>query len=61
MPELQSADLAAIFSFLIVGLTFIDAEWKLLPDAMTLPGVIIGLIFSLVWPMFDLVYVLLQA
>ncbi len=43
-----------VFSFLIVGLTFIDAEWKLLPDALTLPGFVVGLVFSLFVPMFDL-------
>lgn len=35
-----------IFCFLITGLVFIDAEWKLLPDLLTLPGVVIGLGFS---------------
>jgi leader peptidase (prepilin peptidase) / N-methyltransferase len=37
-------------SFLLIGLIFIDAEWKLLPDAMTLPGLWLGLLFSLVVP-----------
>jgi leader peptidase (prepilin peptidase) / N-methyltransferase len=35
-----------IFSFLITGLVFIDAEWKLLPDLLTIPGLVIGLAFS---------------
>jgi leader peptidase (prepilin peptidase)/N-methyltransferase len=35
-----------VFSFLITGLVFIDAEWKLLPDLLTLPGLAIGLVFS---------------
>lgn len=35
-----------IFSFLITGLVFIDAEWKLLPDLLTLPGLLIGLVFA---------------
>jgi leader peptidase (prepilin peptidase)/N-methyltransferase len=35
-----------IFSFLITGLIFIDAEWKLLPDLLTIPGMLIGFIFS---------------
>ncbi len=35
-----------VLSFLLVGLTFTDAETHLLPDAMTLPGVGIALIFS---------------
>src|SRR5581483_12096401 len=38
------------FSFLILGLIFTDAEHKLLPDAMTLPGIILGLAFSWVAP-----------
>ncbi|MCU1287099.1 MAG: type 4 prepilin peptidase 1 [Acidobacteriales bacterium] len=36
-----------VFSFLIVGLIFTDADLKLLPDAMTLPGMGLGLLFSL--------------
>jgi len=35
-----------IFSFLLLGLIFIDAEHKLLPDRLTLLGLAIGLIFS---------------
>ncbi len=35
-----------VFSFLITGLIFMDAEWKLLPDLFTLPGMILGFIFS---------------
>lgn len=50
-----------IFSFLIVGLTFIDAEWQLLPDVFTLPGVVIGLAFSLIVRMDDLFVALLWA
>jgi len=48
-----------IFSFLIVGLTFIDAEWQLLPDLFTLPGLAFGLIFSLLIPMTDMLVVLM--
>lgn len=36
-----------ILSFLLLGLTFTDAETHLLPDAMTLPGLAIGLVLSL--------------
>jgi leader peptidase (prepilin peptidase)/N-methyltransferase len=43
-----------VFSFLILGLIFTDAEHKLLPDAMTLPGLAFGLGFSLVVPVDDL-------
>ncbi len=35
-----------VLSFLLVGLTFTDAETHLLPDAMTLPGVGMAFIFS---------------
>lgn len=42
-----------VFSFLIVGLIFMDAEWKLLPDAFTLPGLVLGLGFSLLAPLND--------
>ena len=40
-----------IFAFLLLGLIFIDAEHKLLPDKLTLPGFFIGLIFTLLVPM----------
>lgn len=43
-----------IFAFLLLGLIFIDAETKLLPDKMTLPGLLLGLVFSLVVPVNDL-------
>ena len=39
---------ACVLCFLLVGLTFTDAETHLLPDALTLPGLAIGLLFSLV-------------
>jgi len=42
------------FAFLLVGLIFTDAEHKLLPDALTLPGLGIGLGFSLLVPVQDL-------
>src|SRR6202007_3020227 len=35
-----------VFAFLIVGLIFIDAEHKLLPDVLTLSGLALGLVFS---------------
>lgn len=43
-----------IFGFLLLGLIFIDAEHQLLPDALTLPGLAIGLVFSLFVPVNDL-------
>jgi leader peptidase (prepilin peptidase) / N-methyltransferase len=41
-------------SFLLLGLIFTDAESKLLPDKLTLPGLALGLIFSLIIPVNDL-------
>jgi leader peptidase (prepilin peptidase)/N-methyltransferase len=37
-----------VLSFLLIGLIFTDAETKLLPDLLTKPGIVLGLIFSLV-------------
>jgi len=42
------------FGFLLLGLIFTDAETQLLPDKMTLPGLTLGLVFSLVVPVNDL-------
>jgi leader peptidase (prepilin peptidase)/N-methyltransferase len=44
----------AVLGFLLLGLVFTDAETKLLPDAMTLPGLVLGIGFSLVVPVNDL-------
>lgn len=44
----------AVLGYLLLGLIFTDAETKLLPDAMTLPGIVIGIAFSLVVPVNDL-------
>jgi leader peptidase (prepilin peptidase)/N-methyltransferase len=49
----------SVFSFLLVGLAFTDAEHKLLPDRLTLPGVALGLAFSLVVPVDNFVSSLL--
>ncbi|MGA3210189.1 MAG: prepilin peptidase [Terriglobales bacterium] len=43
-----------IFSFLIVGLTFTDADHRLLPDAFTVPGLFVGFVFSLLVPLNDI-------
>lgn len=40
--------------FLLVGLIFTDAETKLLPDAMTLPGLALGIVLSVFVPVNDL-------
>ncbi len=45
----------SVFGFLLLGLVFTDAETKLLPDKMTLPGTALGLGFSLLVPVEDLV------
>src|ERR1700730_841773 len=42
------------FGFLLLGLIFTDAETQLLPDKLTLPGLAVGLVFSLVVPVNDL-------
>ncbi len=38
------------FSFLLIGLIFTDADLKLLPDRLTLPGLAFGLLVSLFVP-----------
>lgn len=45
----------AMLGFLLLGLIFTDAETQLLPDKMTLPGIALGLIFSVIVPVNDLV------
>lgn len=40
-----------VFSFLLLGLIFTDCENRILPDALTLPGFVIGLVFSLFVPL----------
>lgn len=42
------------FAFLLLGLIFTDAETKLLPDKLTLTGLVLGLLFSLLVPVNDL-------
>jgi leader peptidase (prepilin peptidase)/N-methyltransferase len=42
-----------VFGFLILGLIFTDAETKLLPDKLTLPGLGLGVLFSLLVPVHD--------
>ena len=43
-----------VFAFLLLGLIFTDAETKLLPDKLTLPGLALGVLFSLLVPVHDL-------
>jgi len=42
-----------VFGFLLLGLIFTDAETKLLPDKLTLPGLALGVGFSLLVPVHD--------
>lgn len=42
-----------VLTFLLIGLIFTDYEMRLLPDAMTYPGLAVGLIFSLFVPLRD--------
>ena len=44
---------ACVLSFLLLGLVLTDADCHLLPDALTLPGFGIGLVFSLLVPVDD--------
>ena len=48
-----------VLGFLLLGLIFTDAETKLLPNKMTLPGLALGLLFSLLVPVNDLAMQLL--
>lgn len=43
-----------VLGYLLLGLVFTDAETKLLPDALTLPGLALGIAFSLLVPVNDL-------
>src|SRR6266516_7532713 len=49
-----------VLGFLLLGLIFTDAETFLLPDKMTLPGLAIGILFSLIVPVNDLASQLLS-
>ena len=43
----------SIFGFLLIGLIFTDAETRLLPDAFTIPGILAGVMFSVLSPLND--------
>jgi leader peptidase (prepilin peptidase)/N-methyltransferase len=43
-----------VFGFLVLGLIFTDAETKLLPNKLTLPGLGVGVLFSLFVPVHDM-------
>ena len=51
----------SVLGFLLIGLIFTDAETHLLPDKMTLPGLALGLAFSLFVPVNDLASMILPA
>jgi leader peptidase (prepilin peptidase)/N-methyltransferase len=44
----------ALLGFLVLGLIFTDAETRLLPDKLTLTGLVLGLVLSLFVPVHDL-------
>lgn len=48
------------FGFLLLGLIFTDAETHLLPDKMTLPGLAVGIVFSVFVPVNDVASQLLN-
>lgn len=48
---LTAAIKLCVFSFLLIGLIFTDAETQLLPDLLTKPGIALGLAFSLIVPL----------
>ena len=48
-----------LLAFLLLGLIFTDAETHLLPDKMTLPGLALGVVFSLIVPVNDLASLIL--
>jgi leader peptidase (prepilin peptidase)/N-methyltransferase len=47
---MASAVQLCVLSFLLIGLIFTDADTKLLPDLLTLPGIALGLAFSFLAP-----------
>lgn len=53
IENLPAAIKFCVLSFLLLGLIFTDAETKLLPDLLTKPGTVLGLIFSLLVPLHD--------
>lgn len=53
LPSPELAPVAVkfcVFSFLLIGLIFTDAETQLLPDLLTLPGLVVGLVLSYLAP-----------
>lgn len=50
MDSYPDAIKSCVLCFLLIGLIFTDAETKLLPDLLTLPGIALGLLFSVLVP-----------
>jgi len=48
--DLRQAGLAAAFSLLFVHLAFHDARTMLVPNAVTFPGIMLGLLVAPLWP-----------
>ena len=44
--SLPEAAKYCVFCFLLIGLVFTDAETRILPDLLTKPGIVLGLLFS---------------
>jgi leader peptidase (prepilin peptidase) / N-methyltransferase len=59
--SIEEAIKLCVLSFLLIGLIFTDAETKLLPDLLTKPGIVLGLVFSLVVPVEGPAQLLLRA
>ena len=56
-PTLETGKFC-VFAFLVIGLIFADAEHRLLPDAFTAPGALLGIIFSALVPLTGLAHYL---
>jgi len=40
----------AVLGYSLIVITFIDLKWKVIPDIITLPGILLGIILSFVLP-----------
>ena len=49
-----------VFAFLLIGLVFTDAETHLLPDLLTKPGIVLGLLLSIFVPLEGPAYAILS-
>jgi leader peptidase (prepilin peptidase)/N-methyltransferase len=46
MPDLLSRISALVFAFLLVAITFIDLDVQLIPNRLTYPGIVFGLVLA---------------